>query len=155
MMASPGKPVPVLLAPVRCGLIVLPSAMVCEVVAKPHLFPVPGTRQWVLGYFIWRGVPVSVVCFDGLVGQSGPAQDVRKLVVLYPLPGRGCREYFAISANGDLRTASIGMDVTVGTSDVFPGQYVTGVLELPSGPGLIPDFEAMKSAFYADPASSS
>lgn len=146
-MIPAGQSIPVLLAPTAVGVLIIPSAMVAEVVVSEELAPIPGSQEWVLGFCMWRGAPVSVVSFEGLVGQS-PIPSVRKLVVLFPLAGRGSHEYLAIATNAEPRTTHLGPDLKVGSRSSPPGSLVAASLELSGGVGLIPDFEALSAMFY-------
>lgn len=147
-MTMAGQSVPVLLVPIRCGLLVLPSVVVCEVVPSQGIFPVPGTRDWVLGYFVWRGVPVSVVSLERLMDQTDSAPGVHKLVVLYPLPGRDPHDYFAIASCAEPRTMTVGFDAKPAPSTTLPPRYVSSILDLEEGKGFIPDLQALKETFY-------
>ncbi len=71
-------------------------------------------------------------------------------MVLYPLSGRGSHEYFAIPTSGEPRATNIGVDVKTGPPGPVPRRYISSVVELPAGTGLIPDFQALKAAFYSD-----
>lgn len=152
MSAGLTRSVASLLVPVEAGLLVLPTAMVSEVQAGTGILPVPGTRSWALGYVMWRGIPVSVVSFDRLFGARHRPDEIRKLVVLYPLPGRQPHDYFAIATHAEPHTTFINSAVQPGTEPTdLPRQYVAGLLALSQGPGIIPDFQALKSAFYGPP----
>ena len=150
-MKPDSRLIPALLVPTRAGCLVLPNVLVCEVIVNPGLSPVPGTQNWVLGYCIWRDVPVSVISFERLVGVESPPTPVRKIVVLYPLQGRNPYDYFGITTSGDPHVTNIGDDTKpADTPPDFPQRYVTSALALPDGPGLIPDFQALKAAFYSN-----
>lgn len=153
MSAGLTRTVASLLVPVDAGLLVLPTAMVSEVRTAIGIRPVPGTRPWMLGYVIWRGVPVSVVSFDRLFGGHHRGDDIRNLVVLYPLPGRQSYDYIAIATHAEPHTTFIDSAVQPGSVPAdLPLKYVAGLLTLPQGLGIIPDFHALTSAFYGSPS---
>ena len=150
MTASPKHAVPVLSVPTGLGSLVFPNAMVCEVIAKTDIHPVPGTRVWVLGYCLWRGVPVSVVSIDMLLGIASTHDNVRKIVVMYPLPGRNSYDYYAIATHADPRSLYIERAVeTAAGSTGLRRHYVASLLALPQGLGIVLDFEALKATFYS------
>lgn len=142
--------VPVLLVPTGAGSLVFPSAMVSEVLIKTDIHPVPGTRVWVLGYCIWRGVPVSVVSLDMLLGIESGHGDVRRIVVMYPLPGRRPYDYIAVATHSEPRAMYIEGEVQSASKPTGLRQrYVASLLELPQGLGIIPDFQALKATYYS------
>jgi len=149
MTAGLSRSVPSLLVPTQPGVMVLPSAMVCEVQAGSGILSVPGTRAWVLGYVMWRDMPVSVVSYDRLVGGTCTVADIRKLVILYPLPGRPRHDFFAFATHAEPRTSFIdsGFEPESGPQGL-PRQHIAAFLKMPQGLGIIPDFQALKSAFY-------
>ena len=142
--------VPVLLVPAGAGSLVFPSAMVSEVLIRTEIHSVPGSRVWVSGYCVWRGVPVSVVSLGMLLGLESGHSDVSRLVVMYPLPGRNPYDYFAIATASDPHSAYIDGEVKSASKPTGLRQrYVASLLDLPQGLGVVPDFQALKATFYS------
>lgn len=127
---------------------VLPHAMVCEIVKPIQIEPLPGTPPWVLGYCIWRGSPVSVMSFEHLLEVDAADAEPRRLIVMHPLPGRHAYDHFAITSCGEPSSVKIGADVGPATPRDVPLRFVAGGVDLPGGPGIIPDFDALKAVFY-------
>ena len=143
--------VPVLLVPTGNGRLVLPSGMVCEVVQNIEILPTPGTKDWVLGYCIWRNVPVPMISFERLLGTKEADIEMKRMVIMYPLPGREEYDYFGIATNGQPRSGKVGADVKITkVLTDMPQRYVSAAVELPDGLGIIPDFQALKATFYSN-----
>ena len=141
--------VPVLLIPTAVGTVVVPSAAVCEVLPEVKLEPIPAAREWVLGYCIWRNTPVTVISFERLSADDIASIPIGRIVVMYPLPGRANHEYFAIAASHDPRSGFVESDTTSQPVPAQVGQrYIASATEINGVVGLIPDFEALKAAFY-------
>ncbi len=73
-----------LLLPLERGMLVVPTSAVEEVLyAEPLDLPSPAAPEWLLGEVQLRQVPVPVVSFEALSGESvGPAPDKVHAVVL-------------------------------------------------------------------------
>jgi chemotaxis signal transduction protein len=132
--------------------VVLPGALVAQVMGRGNrIVPVPGVEDWVLGIAAWRGLGVPVISLERLLFGSAPAPAERgRLVVCFPLPGRGAREFFAISAPGGAQTHAV--DGTA-TSAIIPGgvraELIAGAFALADGAvGLIPDIPKLNRIFY-------
>ena len=116
---------------------------------RDDIQPVPATRQWMLGFVMWRGIPVSLVSFDALAGGASVARKLRHIVVLYPFPGLKAHDFTAFAGYAGPQTAYIDSAVKPARAPAdLSLQYVAGLLELPQGLGIVPDFEAIKEAFY-------
>lgn len=143
--------VPGLLVPTAAATLVVPAATVAEIVTQPpRVRPLPGVEPWVLGYFIWRNYPVTLISFERLAAGSEPATFSR-VCVFYPLPGRATYDYFALGMNGDPR----GMEIpdTAESGDLpaeMSSRFVAGAVKINDHTLVIPDFDALKTVFYPD-----
>ena len=85
-------------------------------------------------------------------GKGRQGADQLRLVVripVVPLPGREGHDFFAFASHAEPRTAYVDSAVKPGRAPAdLCLQYVAGLLELPHGLGIVPDFEAIKAAFY-------
>jgi len=129
--------------------IVVAAASVAEVLARVALLPVPGTYPWVLGFFVWRQQPVNVISFEAMAGGPVPVMEPSRIVVFYPLPGRGKEDYFAIATNREPRSLIVtndtqGADLPAGLSS----EFIAGAMQSGDQVIAIPDFTAMRKAFY-------
>ncbi len=97
-MSARVEPVHALLIALPEASLVIPSAMIAEVISVPErLTPIPLAERWLLGVFGWRSRPVPVISFNQLFGVSEPPPGRRsRVVVLYPLPGCQAHDFFAV-----------------------------------------------------------
>jgi len=129
--------------------LVVPAASVAEVLPRMSVQHIPATQPWCLGFVVWRGLPVSVVSFESLVGGGTPIIEPSRLVVFYPLNGRSKQEFFALATNHEPR--SMQVDAETASAPMPYGvspQYVAGALRYGQQIVVIPNFEAMRRAFY-------
>lgn len=143
--------VPALAVPTAAATLVVPAATVAEVVARPaDLRPLPGAEPWVLGYFRWRNRPVTLVSFD-LIAAGRESPGFSRVCVFHPLPGRQPFDYFALTMKGEPRSIEITDSAGAGVPPAhLSGRFVSGAVQVDDRTLVIPDFGALKSAFYPD-----
>lgn len=72
--------------PLEDGYLLLPNALVAEVVLYNPPRPVPKTPDWLLGLASWRGQQVPLVSFERLIGRGRPRPGNKsRILVLYGL----------------------------------------------------------------------
>lgn len=143
------EPVHALIAPLAQVSLLVPSALVAEVVNVGRLNAVPFSPPWVLGVLNWRSRPTPVVSFEALSGsavtQPGPRS---KIVVFYPLHGRRAWEFFGILTSGEPQPRTFhdaqALSATVDNSN----PYLATAMRLEQGVVGIPDLATLKKVFY-------
>lgn len=143
--------IPAVIVPTGVAALVVPSASVAEVVVvPPDLKPLPAVESWVLGYFRWRNYPVTLVSFERLAANQEVAQ-YNRVCVFYPLPGREPFDYFAVGMCGEPRSLEIPDSAgAVSVPSGVPNRFVAGAVAVGDRTLVIPDFDALKAAFYPD-----
>lgn len=139
------------MVPTAAATLVVPAATVAEVVAKPaNLRPLPAAEPWVAGYFRWRNRPVTLVSFDRIAaGRESP--DFSRVCVFHPLPGRQSFDYFALIMKGEPRSVEITDSAAAAAAPPhLAARFVSGAVQVDDRTLVIPDFAALKSAFYPD-----
>lgn len=137
------------MVPTEAATLLVPAATVAEVVSKPRdLRPLPAAEPWVAGYFRWRNRPVPLVSFERIAtGREGP-QGTRACV-FHPLPGRPAFDYFALIVQGEPRSVEITDSADAGPlPENIAERFVSGTVQLDDRTLVIPDFGALKAAFY-------
>lgn len=131
--------------------LLVPSATVAEVVTMSPLLRIPRVPPWVLGVLGWRGRAVPVISFEALLLSAAPEPAARtKMVVFYPLPGRSDTEFFAMLSVREPQPRVIvdADDVVANPAGAVESPYVASTVKLGDSTLLIPDFDALKAAFY-------
>lgn len=144
-----------LLLPLQQISLLVPTALIAEVVNLDDLVPVPRSPAWMLGALNWRARAVPVVSFDVLLGHvPQPPGRRAKLVVFYPLEGRQSWEYFAVMAAAEPQPRAFSdQDATQlkGAVAVSSSPYVAMALNLGGELAVIPDFVTLYQTFYPAP----
>lgn len=141
-----------LLLPLQQLALLVPTALIAEVVNLDELLPVPQSPPWVLGLLNWRARGVPVVSFDALLGhEHQPATRRAKVVVFYPLEGRESWEYFAVMAVAEPQPRAFSEQDAEALKQAVATNatpYVAASLNLGGELVVIPDLDALRAAFY-------
>jgi chemotaxis signal transduction protein len=135
--------------PTGVARLIVPAATVAEVVTRPaSLKPLPASEPWVAGYFRWRNNPVTLISFESIAANLG-VPGYTRVCVFHPLPGRQPHDYFALIVNAEPRTMEI-TDSAVAASPPpqLSRRFVAGAVQIDGQTLVIPDFDALKAAFY-------
>lgn len=128
--------------------LLLPSACIAEVVPLTALTPIPQSPPWVVGALSWRSQTVPVFSYDVLAGGEGHVPGARaRVIVLYPLPGRGSGEFVGLLADSEPQSREVdagAASVTVG--DTYPA--IAAGLRVNDRLVGIPDFTALAAILY-------
>lgn len=132
--------------------LLVPSAVIAEVVTAGSLSRVPGSPHWLVGVLGWRLQAVPVISFDALLGgQATAASDASKIVVFYPLPGRKPTEFFGVLTQSEPRPQSIDATAAIAAepNELPDTPYLAAGLKNDGQLLCIPDFDALKKLFYS------
>lgn len=77
-----GAPVRSLLAPMSSGQLLIPNAVVAEVVAYTEPQPIADSPHWLMGNLPWRGRPLPLIAFESVVGSGKPETSARGRVMV-------------------------------------------------------------------------
>jgi chemotaxis signal transduction protein len=143
--------IPAVMVPTGIATLVVPSPAVAEIVSNPSdVKPLPAVESWVLGYFRWRNNPVTLVSFERLAADREMAQ-FNRVCVFYPLPVREPFDYFALGLSGEPRSLEIPDSArAVSIPPEVSNRFVAGAVAVDDRTLVIPDFDALKAAFYPD-----
>lgn len=140
-----------LMVPTGTATLIVPSVTVAEVLPEPaDLKPLPAVQPWVRGYFRWRNRPVTLVSFERLAADREIA-GYSRVCVFHPLPGRQAFDYFALSIKGEPRSLEVTDSAGAGSVPAqVSEEFVSGVVTVDDRTLVIPDFDALRAAFYPD-----
>ena len=90
-----------LLVPVTGDLLVVPGAVVAEIIKRRDLQRPPGAPDWLLGTLLWHREKLPVLSFEALNGYAGPDPGHgSRIVILGTLSGTEPVRNYAILAQG-------------------------------------------------------
>jgi chemosensory pili system protein ChpC len=131
--------------------LLVPSASIAEVATLTPITPVPFAAPWLIGVVGWRTLAVPVVSFEALLtGKPVAPQAQSRIVILYPLPGRGNEDFIGVLTASEPRPRTIDAAAAVAaTSADFPSSpYIASGLRVESRAMAIPNFETLKKVLY-------
>ena len=101
-----------LLVPLSGDRLIVPRACVAEVVRFSQPDRAAGASDWMLGSVNWNGRPLSVVSFEGTLGNEVPVATGRtRIVVFYASSGHIKMGYFGILTQGFPQLVRVNRDV--------------------------------------------
>ncbi len=110
---------------IRCVLVpvgdlrmLLPNAMIAEVITQSTAEPVAGAPSWLLGRIAWRGWQVPLVSFTRLAGTAeGDAELIVRVAVLKTLGGDPRLPFIAVLTQGFPRLTTLNAELIIPTHD--------------------------------------
>jgi len=134
--------------PIAGEQILVPNAVVAEVVAADTVSPVSGDPEWLLGSLTWRGSVLPLVCMEAAVGGSRLEAGARsKIVILKALSAGEPRMKFAVLVQG-IPHQVLATDQTVTLeSPINDGRpFVAADLRVEGEQAFIPNLDAVEKA---------
>lgn len=141
-----------LLIPLADATLLLPGAVVAEVIGYQDPAPMPGhdALSWLLGAADWRGLRLPVVSVEALLGGAVADAGVRaRLIVLKAVSGQSQMPFFAVLAQQIPRLATVTPDTIepLGEDEEPAADDYRHVLAN-GEPAVIPDLQAIESQVY-------
>ena len=136
------------LIPLQQGQLLLPNALVAEVVGYQAPEPVADVPDWLLGQVEWRQQSVPLVSFERVMGQPAAAEGGRRarLAICYALGGNPQRPYIALLAHAIPRLVRVSEENIVSAAEPQElGPQVLRQVEVNGEPALIPDMDAIET----------
>ncbi len=134
------------LVPVGTVHLLLPNAIVAEVMNMPALECIRAEPDWLSGRFAWRGWSVPLVAFSKLTGtRCSDADSVARVVVLKALSAHPRLPFVAVVSHGFPRLKLLKAEQMIpsyGTCAPPPG--VKAQLLVREDSALIPDLEKIE-----------
>ncbi|MCC5856576.1 MAG: chemotaxis protein CheW [Ectothiorhodospiraceae bacterium] len=150
-MAAEQTAIRSLLVPMQDGYLLMPGALVAEVVSYAAPEAVPGQYpQWFLGKFNWRGQRLPCVSFEGMNGGPPVTPATRaRIIVMKGVNNRPGLPYFALVSQGIPRLLSVEDDVVEALDESMDDAPAVRMPVLVHGePAFIPDVEYMEDQVY-------
>jgi hypothetical protein len=138
-----------LIVPLAGSYLLVPSALIAEVINIAPWIPVPRSEKWMLGLLNWRSRPVPVVSYDFfLTSDLPPAGPRSKIVVFYPLPGRKPWDFFGVLTAGEPQPRTFSDAEALSNTVENDNPYAAVTVQLEAFAACIPNLDALKAVFY-------
>lgn len=146
---SPQARIHTLVLPLNAYSLLLPSALIAEVVNATELSSLPLAPPWLRGMMNWRSRPVPIVSFDYLLGNDMPPVNARsKIVVFYPLEGRNPWEFFGIVSSAEPQPRTFHDADALANAVENKNPYIAMAVQLDKLQVGIPDLAVLKNLFF-------
>lgn len=139
-----------LLVPVGTYSLLVPSALVAEILMVGSLTALPLSPPWLVGVMNWRSCPVSVCDLSRLWSPGIVVSPRSRIVVFYPLAGRRAHEFFAVLTSAEPRPKTIDGPDALMTSEDNENPYFAVSLDIDHTPAAIPNLHALSSLLYPE-----
>lgn len=124
--------------------IVLPNAVVLEIVKNNSLLPAQGAPDWVLGLLSWHGQSIPLVSIGKMMGQDNTPQG-HKCVIVKTLGTCGGLECYAIHTDAFPQFVPIQRQgMLVDASNSASGWVASMSILIGEKSVLIPDLDALE-----------
>lgn len=140
-----------LIIPLVDFALLVPSALVAEVVHASELVPMPCSEKWLMGMLSWRARPVPVISFDALLGAdlvSNTSQS--KIVIFYPLSKRKAWDFFGVLTSGEPQPQTFADANELNNTVESASPYLATTIKLERGNVGIPAMDVLHKVFYPD-----
>ena len=125
--------------------LLLPNAVIAEVLSFAEPAPVDNAPEWLLGRIRWRGWQLPLVAFSQLAGIEHERGNLaNKVAVFKALGGNEKAPYFAVLPQGFPRLVTVSRTALVPGDDNDLPAGVLARVTLNEDEALVPDLEGME-----------
>ncbi len=145
MNVSTGNDIRGVLIQVSGARLLLPNAVIAEVLSFADPAPVENAPDWLLGRIRWRGWQLPLIAFSRLAGIEHEQGELsNKVAVFKALGGDPKAPYFAVLTQGFPRLVTVSRTALVeGDKDSLPDGVLARVT-LNEDEALVPDLEGIE-----------
>jgi chemosensory pili system protein ChpC len=137
------------LIPLQQGQLLLPNALVAEVVGFQPPEPLADAPDWLLGQVEWRQQRVPLVSFErvmGLPAEAAGGGRRARLAICYALGGNPRLPYIALLAHSIPRLVKVSEENVAAATELQElGPEVLRQVEINGEPALIPDMDYVEA----------
>lgn len=156
-MPEQGSELRSLLIPIHGDTLILPSAVVAEVISYTEPVAATGGPAWLLGEVPWRRQQLPVIALETALGTELPAKRAQRarIIVMYGLGNTERLPFFGLLSRGIPRAylASAGNVSQLATTGDDGQRFVLAKVGLqPEGTAIIPDLDGLQNALLEQPS---
>lgn len=136
-----------LLLPMTGQLLVVPTAVVAEIIKRRELQPPEGAPEWLLGYVKWHQDAVPVLSFESLNGQATAEQDSgSRIVIIATADGQSVQRHYALLTRGVPNLLRLTPDDIHQVDGVVPGTAERMKVRVHGQAAAIPDLDYIEKS---------
>jgi chemosensory pili system protein ChpC len=138
-----------LLLPVTGQLLVVPTAVVAEIIPRRELVPPEGAPPWILGHVKWHQSMVPVLCFEALNGQSVDDEDSgSRIVIIATLDAQSGQHHYALLTRGVPNLLRLTPDDIHQVDGAVPGAAERMKVRVHGQTAAIPDLDYIERSLF-------
>ena len=128
--------------------ILVPNAVVAEVLAADAVSPADGGPDWLLGSLTWRGSALPLVCMEAALGGARLEVGARsKIVIMHATSASESLKNYALLVQGiPHQVLATDHSVVLDTSVNGARPFVAADLQVEGERAFIPDLDAVEKA---------
>ncbi|HET8701641.1 MAG TPA: chemotaxis protein CheW [Nitrococcus sp.] len=153
MATTQAESIRCLLIPVIDHNLLLPAAVVAEVIGYQEPDPLPdrlADQEWLLGFASWRDQKVPLVSMEAvLTGERADPSVRARIVILKGIGERSQLPYFGLPTRQLPRLTTITEDTIERLDELEPIPGTHGQVLTNGEPALLPDLEEIESQMQA------
>lgn len=136
-----------LVLPLERGNVLVPGALISEVISYVEARPVANAPAWILGVISWRGIALPVVSMEIATGGMSPTVGVRaRVAVLSTLSSESEVSFYGVVVQALPKVVLASKETVRAKTDqgTLP-PFVYAEVELESGYAMIPNFQGLEA----------
>ena len=136
-----------LLLPMTGQLLVVPTAVVAEIIKRRELHPPEGAPAWLLGHVKWHQAMVPVLSFEALNGQAVAEEDSgSRIVIIATLDGQSVQRHYALLTRGVPNLLRLTPEDIRQAEGLLPGVAERMKVQVHGQAAAIPDLDYIERA---------
>jgi len=143
------KSVHVLEIPTSGAPLILPSAVVAEIINIGEIATAPQMPSWCVGIAGWRQHGVPVASFEAITGQAATAPGSRgKLAIMFPFPGQPLHQFFAFISTAEPQPHLLNSSDAMGLESPVTSPFIAAAVNVDGTIGVIPNFDTLRTIMF-------
>ncbi len=136
------------LIPLSDRQLLLPNAVVAEVMGYQPPVPVEDVPDWFLGHMVWRGIMIPVVSFEALLGKPAVTPGPRgRIAIMNSLNHHPRYSHFGVVVQAIpslVRVSADNVSPVATPDDEAAEGVIRQAVELDMSPAYIPDLDGIE-----------
>ena len=139
----------VLEIPTSGAPLILPSAVVAEIINISELVAAPQMPSWCVGIAGWRQHGVPVVSFEALTGQAATPPGARgKLAIMFPFPGQPQHQFFGFISTAEPQPHLLSSSNSMGVESPVTSPFIASAVNVNGTIGVVPNFDTLRTIMF-------
>jgi chemosensory pili system protein ChpC len=152
MSPALAKEIRSVLIPLGDRQLLLPNAVVAEVMGYQSPDPIHGAPEWFLGNLAWRGILIPVISFEAMRGDTVMTPGHRgRIAIMNALGSHPRLSHYGLVVQAIPSLVRVSIDNVLPVADAQEARdpLIRQVVELDMSPAFIPDLDEVESRLHS------